>query len=94
MNRTAAENALATAERLATAAEFAAAWAAGEFKTVTPAEAWAAGFDAESNAPQIHETRDGSAAAIWNEETSLIEFTDAEAFAWTISPETGELRQA
>jgi|GEM_PF-5673708 len=94
MTSTTAETALATAERLAAAAEFAAAWAAGEFKTVTPAEAWAAGFDAESATPQIHETEDGSAAAIWNEETRQIEFTDAEASAWTINPETGELRQA
>ena len=92
---TAAEKATDTATRLKVAAEFAEAWAAGEFRQVTTKEAWDFGFDADSDTPLIFETDTGGGhAAIWNEQTRQIEFTDAwGADAWTVNPDTGELRR-
>lgn len=91
MTRTAAENALATAERMAAFSEVAAAWAANEFETVTPKEAWHHGWDAESDTPQIFNS--DTASAIWDEANNEISICDADGDLWGVNPNTGEIKR-
>lgn len=87
----AAEIALDNANRLTIAAQFAGAWAAGEFEEVSAKYAHDLGWDAEGETALICEWE--GAAAIWNPETRNIEFSDDTGTEWQIT-ERGELQRA
>lgn len=88
---TAAETALDNANRLTAAAEFAAAWIAGDFKEISAKQAWDMGWEAAGETALIFEWE--GYAAIHNPETRNIEFTDQDGNEWQIT-ERGELQRA
>jgi len=84
--RTDAENALATANRMAAFAEVAAAWAAGEFTKITAAEAWKQGFEINEETALFFQSDRATAIT---DGTRKIEIIDIDCDGWEFDPIEG-----